>query len=253
VYFYFDVKMSNYSYQQEIYAHYLGQNLNIDDFVRNLNRETSDRQFQAWWGDMLPQELNVPILDLGCGWGGFLAFLQAKGYTNLTGVDNSPQQVEIAHRLGLKNVAVGDIFDSLNSHKDYYACITAFNVLEHLDKDQILPFLRAAKDALKPNGCLLLELPNANSLFGTRTRYWDFTHELSFTPTSLAQLFEVVSFERVQFRERAPVVHGVKSVIRSVLWQGIRQMLSLYLLIEQGSPGYKVFTQDMHAIAFKSK
>lgn len=28
---------------------------------------------------------------------------------------------------------------------------------------------------------------------------------------------------------------------------------SIHLMIEQGSPGYKVFTQDMHAITFKSK
>lgn len=245
--------MSNNNYRQDIYEYYLGKSLNINEFIANLNTTTSNNQFKAWWGRFLPKNLDHPILDLGCGWGGFLAFLQSQGYTDLTGVDSSPQQVEIAHCLGLKNVSVGDIFDELNSHKDYYVCISAFNVLEHLDKDQILPFLRAAKDALRSDGCLLLELPNANSLFGSRTRYWDFTHELSFTPTSLSQLFEVVGFHKVQFRERGPVAHGIKSGIRSFLWQGIRNLLMLYLLIEQGSPGRKIFTQDMHAIAYKIK
>jgi 2-polyprenyl-3-methyl-5-hydroxy-6-metoxy-1,4-benzoquinol methylase len=245
--------MSNNNYRQDIYEYYLGKGLSVDDFIANLNTTTSSNQFKAWWGSFLPKSFDHPILDLGCGWGGFLAFLQSQGYTDLTGVDSSPQQVEIAHRLGLKNVSVGDIFDELNSRKDYYICISAFNVLEHLDKDQVLPFLRAAKDALRSDGCLLLELPNANSLFGSRTRYWDFTHELSFTPASLLQLFEVVGFHQVQLRERAPVAHGVKSYVRSFLWQGIRNLLSLYLLIEQGSSGHKVFTQDMHVIAFKSK
>jgi SAM-dependent methyltransferase len=240
------------NYREEIYRYYLGKNLDIEEYIQSINRTQCDRQFQSWWGDVLPKSKDMPILDAGCGWGGFLAFLQTSGYTNLSGVDSSPQQVEIAQRLGLKNVVVGDVFAALEQHQNHYACISAFNVLEHLDKDQILPFLRAANNALQDRGCLLLELPNANSLFGSRTRYWDFTHELSFTPTSMLQILEVVGFTKVELRERDPVVHGLKSMVRSLLWKGIRQILGFYLLIEQGSPGYKIFTQDMHVIAFKA-
>src|SRR4028118_2116422 len=98
------------SYRQEIYSYYLGQSLDPEAFIQSLNREQMNRQFQAWWGDVLPKDQSKPILDLGCGWGGFLAFLQTQGYTNLTGVDSSAQQVEIAHRLGLDQVEVGDVF-----------------------------------------------------------------------------------------------------------------------------------------------
>ena len=243
--------MSKASYRQEIYEYYLGQGLDSEEFIKSLDRKKSDRQFQSWWGDVLPKDKHLPVLDVGCGWGGFLIFLQAQGYSNLSGVDSSPQQVEIAQKLGLNNVVVGDVFEALNEHQNYYACISAFNVLEHLDKDQVLPFLRSAKSALRDDGCLLLELPNANSIFGGRTRYWDFTHELSFTPTSLLQILRVVGFTNVQFRERSPVVHGIKSYIRSIAWQIIRQILSFYLVVEQGNSGYKVFTQDMHTIIRK--
>ena len=239
------------AYRQEIYAHYLGQTVDSEGFIQSLNQEQFNRQFQAWWGDILPLNQDEPILDLGCGWGGFLAFLQSKGFINLAGVDCSAQQVENAHRLGLNQVEVGDIFDTLSKYRDHYTCISAFNVLEHLDKEQVLPFLKEVLAALRPGGCLLLELPNANSLFGSRTRYWDFTHELSFTPTSLLQILQAVGFANVQLRERCPVVHGMKSWTRSLLWQFIRQSLSFYLIVEQGSAGYKIFTQDMHAIAWK--
>jgi 2-polyprenyl-3-methyl-5-hydroxy-6-metoxy-1,4-benzoquinol methylase len=243
--------MSKDSYRQEIYTHYLGENVDSQAFVQSLNRDQIYRQFQGWWGDKLPKNKHLPILDIGCGYGGFLAFLQSQGYTDLSGVDSSPQQVEIAQLLGLKNVIVGDVFEALHRHQNYYTCISAFNVLEHLDKEMILPFLRAAKSALRDDGCLLLELPNSNSLFGARTRYWDFTHELSFTPTSLLQILHVVGFTNIQLRERSPVVHGVKSYVRFVLWQLIRQGLSFYLMVEQGSAGYKIFSQDMHAIVYK--
>ena len=243
--------MSKASYRQEIYEYYLGQGLDSEEFIKSLDRKKSDRQFQSWWGDVLPKDKHLPVLDVGCGWGGFLIFLQAQGYSNLSGVDSSPQQVEIAQKLGINNVVVGDVFEALNKYQSYYACISAFNVLEHLDKDQVLPFLKSAKSALCDDGCFLLELPNANSIFGGRTRYWDFTHELSFTPTSLLQILRVVGFTNVQFRERSPVVHGIKSYIRSIIWQIIRQILSFYLVVEQGNSGYKVFTQDMHAITRK--
>ena len=213
-----------------------------------MDRKKSDRQFQSWWGNVLPADKCLPILDVGCGWGGFLMFLKSQGYSNLSGIDSSHQQIEIAQKLGLNNVVGGDVFEALSKHQNYYACISAFNVLEHLDKDQVLPFLRSAKSALRDDGCLLLELPNANSIFGGRTRYWDFTHELSFTPTSLLQILRVVGFTNIQFRERSPVVHGIKSYIRSILWQIIRQILSFYLVVEQGNSGCKIFTQDMQVI-----
>lgn len=243
--------METSSYRQEIYRYYLGQSVEPDAFIANINHIQINRQFRAWWYKFLPEARNAPILDLGCGWGGFLAFLQSQGFTDLTGVDSSAQQVEIAQKLGLNQVEVGDLFATLKKYENYYTCISAFNVLEHLDKDQVLPFLKAVKRSLCPGGCLILELPNANSIFGGRTRYWDFTHELSFTPTSLVQIFAVAGFESVQFQERFPVVHGLKSLIRAGLWHGIRQILSFYLTVEQGAPGYKIFTQDMHAIAYK--
>jgi SAM-dependent methyltransferase len=239
------------TYRQEIYGYYLGQTLEPEAFIQSLNREQMNRQFQAWWGDVLPKNQDAPILDVGCGWGGFLAFLQAKGYTDLAGVDSSKQQVEIAHRLGLERVEVGDVFAALTKYRNHYACISVFNVLEHLDKEQVLPFLREALAALRPGGCLLLEVPNANSPFGSRTRYWDFTHELSFTPTSLLQILQVAGFSDVRLRERCPVLHGVKSWVRWLLWQFIRQGLSFYLMVEQGSAGPRLFTQDMQAIAGK--
>lgn len=239
------------SYQQRIYEHYLGKTIDPDHFIASTNFNQSERQFEYWWSNFLPNDKSQPILDLGCGWGGFLNFLKSKGYVNLFGIDSSPQQVEIAHKLDLTNVEVGDLFSALEQKENYYACISAFNVLEHLNKEEVLPFCEKALQSLLPGGCLLLEIPNGNSIFGSRTRYWDFTHELSFTPTSIYQIFEVIGFNKIMIKERSPVVHGIKSQIRFWLWQAIRLGLSFYLLIEQGSSGYKIFTQDMHVIGIK--
>ena len=239
------------TYREKIYSYYLGKEVDPDLFIQQLDQTQMNRQFREWWRKYLPTNQHAPILDLGCGWGSFLSFLNSEGYTNLSGVDSSAQQVEIAHRLGLKNVKVGDVFETLKNCKNHYACITAFNLLEHLNKEDVLPFLEAVFNALKPGGILLLELPNGNSLFGSRTRYWDFTHESSFTPTSLNQILSVSGFADVQLAERAPVAHGIKSAVRILLWKMIRQVIKFYLLVEQGAVGYPIFAQDMHVRARK--
>jgi cyclopropane fatty-acyl-phospholipid synthase-like methyltransferase len=240
-----------HSYRDQIYAYYLGREVDPELFIEQLDQAQMNRQFKGWWKRHIPMDREVPILDLGCGWGGFLSYLKSEGYTDLSGVDNSAQQVEIAHRLGLLKVEVGDAFEVLKRHKNHYACISAFNLLEHLSKENVLPFLTAALEALQPGGVLLLEIPNANSLFGSRTRYWDFTHESSFTPTSLLQILTVTGFITIQLGERAPIAHGLKSYVRVLLWRMIRQILKFYLLVEQGAVGHPIFSQDMHVVACK--
>jgi hypothetical protein len=81
-----------------------------------------------------------------------------------------------------------------------------------------------------------------------RTRYWDITHELSFTPSSITQVLLASGFIDVQILEYGPVVHGIKSALRMVVWQIIRLMLRLYLLAEVGSTMDRVFTQDMRVV-----
>ena len=41
----------------------------------------------------LPQDRNTRILDLGCGYGALLYWLQQAGYRNLEGIDRSAEQV----------------------------------------------------------------------------------------------------------------------------------------------------------------
>jgi len=51
------------------------------------------------------------ILDLGCGHGAFIYFLREAGYTDVVGVDKSPEQVAEAKRLGIDGVHEADLWD----------------------------------------------------------------------------------------------------------------------------------------------
>lgn len=65
------------------------------------------RAFERTLGPWLPADRTTPILDIGCGEGALLAFLRARGYTNLAGFDLSPENVRICHALGLDFVEQG--------------------------------------------------------------------------------------------------------------------------------------------------
>ena len=62
-----------------------------------------------------PADRQAAVLDLGCGHGALLHFAREAGYTDLRGVDGSPQQVAAARRLGIEGVAEGDLRDALAS------------------------------------------------------------------------------------------------------------------------------------------
>ena len=238
----------------EIYKYYLGQELDVDKFIQNLDRDRYHKQLYHYWSKFLdiPKESN--LLDLGCGWGDLLTFFQNQGFKNLYGIDASPQQVEIANKLGLGNVICGDLFqyiDKLNFENKKFHIISAFNLLEHIDKDQILPFLKKLNNLLYDGGKLLLEIPDANSNFGSRTRYWDFTHKTSFTPTSIRQVLRVASFKEVTIQEKIAVPKNILGRIRIILWKLIKLKIYFALLVEKGSIGEDIFSQDMHVISIK--
>ncbi len=239
------------SYKNRIYSSYVetanGRGLG------QMSLENQARQFRQRLQAFLPPDKGAPILDLGCGCGEFLYFLHREGYTNLHGVDLSPQQVEVAQGLGLPGVKleVGDALDYLQRHVANFALINAQNLLEHFTRDELFTLLDALVAALLPGGTLLAVVPNADSPFGNRTRYWDITNELSFTPSSLLLVLKAVGLPEVRFLEQGPVVHGVKTAIRYSLWQLIRLGLKLCHFAEMAEDPYHIFTQFMGLVARK--
>ena len=84
-------------------------------------------------------------------------------------------------------------------------------MLEHQTRAELFELLDAVHGALRPGGRLIALVPNAKGLFGAHVRFNDITHELSFTPQSVAQICAVTGFECEAVVEHGPIVHGVVS------------------------------------------
>jgi 2-polyprenyl-3-methyl-5-hydroxy-6-metoxy-1,4-benzoquinol methylase len=200
-----------------------------------------------------PKDRNASIVDLGCGHGAFLHFAQKAGYLNILGVDRSPQQIHAAQILGIKNVQEGDLLEFLKGKADASLdTVIAFDVVEHFTKSELFVFLEEVIRCLKTGGSFIIHTPNGEAPFGARMLFWDFTHELAFTRTSIAQVLYSIGFSRVASFEDQPVPHGLKSAARFLLWQMIRCFWRFYLAVETGA-GEKecIFSQNFLSVAIK--
>ena len=200
-----------------------------------------------------PANRDASILDLGCGHGALIYHARRAGYTNVAGVDRSPQQVAEAKRLGIEGVIEGDILEYLGATPNVSQdVVISFDVIEHFTRDELLPFVDEVRRVLKDGGRWIIHTPNGESPLSNRIRYGDLTHEQAFTRTSLGQLMLSSGFRSVECYEDEPVIHGPVSAVRFIAWKLIRGMLRLYLAAETGNSGASaIFTQNLLAIAVR--
>lgn len=186
-------------------------------------------------------------LDLGCGQGGLSAYLREQGIANAFGVDISPEQVSQAHALGRAYVAQGDVVELLEGGEEQWDVITAFDFLEHLDPDCVLPTLEAVRGVLNPAGIMIARVPNAAGPVYGRIQFGDFTHKSMFTAGSLTQLANTAGFSRAEFRECPPLVHGTKSAARRAIWSVFAGATRLAIAAESGSLRGHLVTSNIMA------
>jgi 2-polyprenyl-3-methyl-5-hydroxy-6-metoxy-1,4-benzoquinol methylase len=211
--------------------------------------ERDARVWSDYFGSLLPEDRSARIADIGCGSGGFLYFLKSRGYANACGVDCSPEQIELAKKYGIGDVIEGDATSFLSSNLAAFDCVATFDVLEHVDRGETLPFLRALLAALRPGGRLILRTANAAGPFGGHIRYADFTHLQAFTLSSISQVLRLAGFERIEVLPEGPRVHGLVSAARWTLWEGINAALRFYLAVETGQTRREIFTRNLIAVA----
>jgi 2-polyprenyl-3-methyl-5-hydroxy-6-metoxy-1,4-benzoquinol methylase len=198
-----------------------------------------------------PSDRDAAIVDVGCGYGSVLHYAQEAGYTNVTGVDISLEQVEGARGLGIEGVRQGDVTETVRAFPDSSQdVILTLDVIEHFDRDALLPFADDVHRALKPGGRWLINVPNGESPFFGRVRYGDITHELAFTRTSMTQLLAMAGFDRVSCHENDPAPHGPASIVRWILWRLFRAVMLVYITAETGDRR-AVFTQNFLTVGTK--
>lgn len=236
---------------EKFYDNYLSKNPRNFEKYALLDFTSIYHSFESYYAKFLPIDKEAKMVDLGCGSGAFVSWLQSKGYKNVEGIDISKEQIDAGIKHGVQDLRRADVFEYFDDYKEAFALISAHDVMEHFKKDKILSLLTLIFEALQPAGVVLISTANAESIFSARIRYFDFTHEVAFTPHSLMQVLHFVGFEDVKIFPKVPCIHGLKSAVRWSLWKIIEHFIKFYLMVETGSTGNGVYTQVMYAVGRK--
>lgn len=186
------------------------------------------------------------IFDIGCGQGALVRACRAAGYTRATGIDISPEQVALAQEAGLGHaVELGDFRTALRTRPGSADVVLATDVLEHLNRAELLEAMDCIRVALAPGGVLIARVPNAGSPFGGLIRHGDMTHESWFTARSLSQLCRATGFRPPEVFPCSPVAHGAKSGLRAAAWVLASGVMKAVLAAETGVTRGHIVTQNM--------
>jgi O-antigen chain-terminating methyltransferase len=144
------------------------------------------------------------VVDVGSGRGEWLALLRDAGVP-ASGVDANPAFVEAGRARGL-GLVHGDAVAHLQGlPPDSVDLVTAFHLIEHLDVETLLALLAAARNALRPGGCVLLETPNPSNLrMAACDFYNDPTHRSPLPPALTEYLVAASGFGEVEVRPLHP-------------------------------------------------
>jgi len=191
-------------YAEEFYT---GEYKNFND--SSLEVQTNDKEFfQSRWSDIyenlieIDESLNnkTSILDVGCGWAQALLFFKEKGF-DCFGFDPAIEAVNYGCKKGLNLRHAGlegmDVFEGKK-----FDIVSMLNVLEHLADP--LNSINQIKKILKPNGILVIDVPNEFNNFQTAGRdvhglddWWVAppNHLNYFSKDSLSNLLKHMGFE----------------------------------------------------------
>ena len=133
-------------------------------FIRHIDRLPPEYHFYfvpyQWVSGQIAEK---QCLDAGCGMGSATFYL-AKYARHITGIDISEIAIHYANRhYTLKN-CIFNIMDikNLTYPNSSFDVITSFEVLEHLNRDDQIRYVREIARVLKPRGELFLSTPNKN-------------------------------------------------------------------------------------------
>jgi SAM-dependent methyltransferase len=150
----------------------------------------------GYWADITHHfATESALLDIGCGTGWL-----AEKFPSYTGIDRSPEAVEIATALG-RNVIGGDVEEPLPFADESFDGVVMKDLLEHVADP--VGLVCEARRVRRPGGLVFASSPDAQ-----RWVWDDYSHRRPFTKKSYRLLFADHGFEveRVGYESVAPGV-----------------------------------------------
>jgi SAM-dependent methyltransferase len=141
------------------------------------------------------------LLDVGTGYGFFLALMQSRGW-EVMGLEVSPTGAQYARkRWGLS--ILSQPLEQTSFHEGAFDVVTAFYVVEHLPDP--MAFLREVYRILRPGGMIMVRYPHSTpikdilSLMRIRNTLYHLPfHLMDFSPRTMRTALERTGFTKIK-------------------------------------------------------
>ncbi len=202
----------------DFYAYYNAVKIYVAPIIKKKQIRWYDTEY---WKPM-HASVDKSVLELGCGTGEFLSYLQTKGVKRYLGIDRDVDALAVLPDSIRANTRIADIWDFLNSNNDIdpFDHIVLLDVLEHFSYVDGARLLEKLHEFLKKNGSILIRVPNMASPWGGMNQYADLTHISSYGPNNLGQLAVATGFKATQFlpQTRGPKLRQVtQAMLHSII------------------------------------
>ncbi|NQT32165.1 MAG: class I SAM-dependent methyltransferase [Candidatus Omnitrophica bacterium] len=217
---------------KKLFEDYFESSFKYGNILTQEQYEKASADFERRYGRFLPEDKDAAILDIGCGSGHFLYYLDKAGYRNFQGVDLSKEQVEYCRKNITEKVKLADGMEVLASG-EVYDVIVANDLMEHLPKNDVIPFLEKARAALSEEGVFIARVPNMSNPFSLESRYCDFTHEVGFTEKSLYQVLWVAGFRNIDVLGPAGTpVSSFRNLVRKCIVSVLHSTIKFFYYVQ---------------------
>lgn len=164
--------------------------------------------------------VGLRFYEIGFGNGAFAGYACATG-AEYFGSELNESLLERAREFGL-NVFDGGIKQALAMSKpESFDAVVAFDVLEHLDVEEIKSFLMDARALLKQEGVMLARVPSGDSPFGRAILHGDITHRTALGSSAVRQLASQTGLEVINIGPPQLPILGL-GPLRAIRRGGIR-------------------------------
>ena len=136
-------------------------------------------------------------VDFGAGRGEMVQLMRDHGLFSY-GIDSDESVVSSASERGL-DVRLSDIDSFLNGTAlSSLDVVTAIQVVEHVNTDQLVSWFEKIHAVLKPGGVFIAETPNPHAIDAFKAFWVDVTHVRPYYPESLLHIAQSAGFSRAE-------------------------------------------------------
>ncbi len=193
---------------------------------------------------------SLPVLEIGCGNGEFLAVMMQDGFVSVTGLEPSPSYRPVVDQSLILPLYADAYLGTCASES--IGTIVALDVFEHIPHVQLQTLLTLIYDRLAPGGFLIFRVPNMASPLALTNYFGDLTHAVGLNEVSIRQLLFGVGFgSPAILAEPFAYPRSIRTIIGVMLWP-LHRFVYGALLAGFGIQG-RVMTPNLVCVVRKSE